>query len=269
MPHDPIRHRAIADNIAARLRCCSILELQVIDQALGTLEGVRERDALGRRWERRIATGPGDVDRSWHLVKARQRRDAATLQLVSDGVETACRARWAPNDATEAIDNPPLLERCGACWREAVQGDALALALIDAVDEIAARERALDEAHERERDEAVPRVVCSTCNDTHRMSLGDREVMCTRCPTPCERCRQRTAGCGAGAYCAVTPCACPCHDPPERPAPAPDVHIGLPGDDLGTPIAVDSDAPAATYKAAIRVLDGGGEAPDELGGGGR
>lgn len=53
--------------------------------------------------------------------------------------------------------------------------------------------------------------VCSTCNDTHRMELGDREVMCTRCPKPCEQCRQRTPGYGPGAYCGETPCPCWCH----------------------------------------------------------
>lgn len=46
--------------------------------------------------------------------------------------------------------------------------------------------------------------VCSTCNDTHRMPLVDREVMCTHCPTPCENCR-------AGPYCGKTPCTCECH----------------------------------------------------------
>jgi hypothetical protein len=49
------------------------------------------------------------------------------------------------------------------------------------------------------------RPVCKTCGDTHTMRLGeDREVPCTRCPVPCERCR-------SGAYCATTPCACECH----------------------------------------------------------
>lgn len=49
--------------------------------------------------------------------------------------------------------------------------------------------------------------VCSTCNDTHRMLLAGSEVMCTRCPKPCQRCR---AG-GNGPYCEVTPCPCACH----------------------------------------------------------
>lgn len=48
---------------------------------------------------------------------------------------------------------------------------------------------------------------CSTCNDTHSMTQGDRDVMCTRCPVPCGLCRSKPQG----AYCATTPCTCPCH----------------------------------------------------------
>lgn len=50
--------------------------------------------------------------------------------------------------------------------------------------------------------------ICSTCSDTHRMPLGDGEVPCTRCPTPCRDCASQR---GAGAYCASTPCPCSCH----------------------------------------------------------
>ena len=49
--------------------------------------------------------------------------------------------------------------------------------------------------------------ICSTCNDTHVMSLGDSQVMCTSCPAPCQECR---AG-GTGPFCAQTPCSCACH----------------------------------------------------------
>lgn len=56
-----------------------------------------------------------------------------------------------------------------------------------------------------------PRPVCTTCNDTHMMELGDREVMCTRCPVPCEQCRSRGPGLAGGPYCAATPCGCGCH----------------------------------------------------------
>lgn len=49
--------------------------------------------------------------------------------------------------------------------------------------------------------------VCATCRDTHQMLLGDRLVMCTRCPAPCQECRQG----GNGPYCEKTPCGCSCH----------------------------------------------------------
>jgi hypothetical protein len=55
--------------------------------------------------------------------------------------------------------------------------------------------------------------VCSVCNDTHTMTLGDemgfdaRQVMCTHCPVPCESCRSKPQG----PYCAKTPCGCECH----------------------------------------------------------
>ena len=52
---------------------------------------------------------------------------------------------------------------------------------------------------------AVP--VCATCEDTHHMALGEREVPCTRCPRPCQTCRLE----GKGAYCTTTPCGCACH----------------------------------------------------------
>lgn len=48
--------------------------------------------------------------------------------------------------------------------------------------------------------------VCKACKDSHRMTIddGDRIVMCTFCPVPCESCRQ-------GPYCSKTPCGCKCH----------------------------------------------------------
>ena len=54
---------------------------------------------------------------------------------------------------------------------------------------------------------------CERCGDTHVMTLHregheDREVMCTSCPTPCQKCRQG----GTGPYCETTPCGCECHE---------------------------------------------------------
>lgn len=52
---------------------------------------------------------------------------------------------------------------------------------------------------------------CDVCNDTRQMVLHTEDeedyVMCTHCPTPCQKCR---AG-GNGPFCEKTPCRCTCH----------------------------------------------------------
>jgi hypothetical protein len=58
----------------------------------------------------------------------------------------------------------------------------------------------------------VKNPICSTCDDTHWMAVGGGTALCTRCPTPCQRCR---AG-GNGPNCEVTPCPCICHDKAPR-----------------------------------------------------
>lgn len=203
---DELRRQALARDIARRMQLASFYELRVIDRALLELE--RSREGAGElRWERRLPTGPGDVDdsvRSVHLVTA----------LPSRGVvETLCTESWPFNDLTERWCNPPIDKRCLACWRRSA-GRSRA-ALVDIAAEIALEDRQRADLHEQARAEmlgAAAKVpVCATCRDTHRMMLRDREVMCTRCPTPCEDCRERTRGFGAGPYCATTPCACACH----------------------------------------------------------
>lgn len=54
--------------------------------------------------------------------------------------------------------------------------------------------------------------ICSTCNDTHTMTLDGTVVMCTRCPVPCQECRSD----GRGPFCETTPCACTCHEESQR-----------------------------------------------------
>lgn len=96
--------------------------------------------------------------------------------------------------------------------------------LMDAADEdvkLDLAEQRLDEAMQElvERPHPAlanrPSPTCSSCGDTHRVTLGDREVMCTRCPVPCELC----GGKPIGPYCTSTPCSCACHAA-KRPAPA-------------------------------------------------
>lgn len=193
----------LASNLAARLRASAPADLQLIDRALGSLEGVRERDTFGRRWTRRIATGPGDVDRDWHLT-----RQHSAIEPHDWKVTTACKGTWAFDDHVEQTDDPPLEERCTACWREAVQGDPLGLALIAAWGEIQDEARARAENHERERDEMVPRQHVNAALATigplmtwdeavSLLSANDREV---------------------------------------------DVTIGLPGDDMSDRVVVDEPA---------------------------
>ncbi len=55
------------------------------------------------------------------------------------------------------------------------------------------------------------KAICSTCDDTHLMTLGERMVMCTRCPLPCSSCRGSPMD-PTAAYCAKTPCPCACHE---------------------------------------------------------
>lgn len=62
--------------------------------------------------------------------------------------------------------------------------------------------------------DSVGKPICSVCNDTHLMDFFhgnhdefSRKVMCTSCPTPCDKCRSN----GYGPYCTETPCSCECH----------------------------------------------------------
>lgn len=71
------------------------------------------------------------------------------------------------------------------------------------------------EAESKPKPRLVPDAepVCSVCRDTHLMpwttDSGDKTTaMCTRCPVPCQLCRQG----GNGPYCESTPCDCNCHE---------------------------------------------------------
>lgn len=107
-----------------------------------------------------------------------------------------------------AIDLPGILASCTHGVRLSIDG---------LLDDIAAK---MDKNEDRswpapedqvpgEPVEHIQEPVCATCNDSRRMSLGEREVLCTRCPRPCENCR-------SGGYCRVPRCACKCHMPVER-----------------------------------------------------
>ena len=68
---------------------------------------------------------------------------------------------------------------------------------------------------------------CTYCNDTRRMSIGGDDsytVMCTRCPRPCDACRQgaKVKGQGLGPFCEVVPCPCSCHQRDNTGKPKPE-----------------------------------------------
>lgn len=205
----------LLSNLIARLRASSTHEHRLVSLALGTLEGVRGGDSFGRRWERRIATGPGDVDRDWHLT-----RQHSAIEPHDWKVTTACNGAWRFDDHVEQTDNPPLPERCTTCWRAAVQGDPLALALIDAWLAMEAEDRRKAGEQERARDEMVP-----LTGPAVRSPLGVPLVLSTALPDEPEwHCPNSSNECAIRRRC--TQWTCPNH--PRRSAA---VSIGhVPGD---------------------------------------
>jgi hypothetical protein len=146
MSHD-LQRTAIARSIAARLPLASLDEIRLLDVALETIEAIRHGD--GRTWMRRVATGPGDVDTSFHATRP--------LRAL---MATACGGSWPIEDAAEASPNPPLEERCHACWRAAAArspgGPALGETLLVLVAEMAERDRERAGLREAARDEMLP-----------------------------------------------------------------------------------------------------------------
>ena len=141
---DELQRAALARSIGVRLHLCSLGETRLLDVVLQVIEQLRAGG--DRRWERRIATGRGDSDSVFHLVR----------QMPSSGVVTTlCNGSWGFADRTEAPDSPPLDERCEACWRAACGGSAIGMALLDVVGQIAIHDRDTAELREQARAEMV------------------------------------------------------------------------------------------------------------------
>lgn len=146
----------------------------------------RERDEL--------ATALAEVRDRMRVVTSRN----VPLQAIVDACKAAVAAIPAEL-ASKHIDDAVLA--------------AVRLAVDEALGEPggAGREARIDRICEeaRRRRLSPSPVVCTTCNDTHRMTLSlgepdERVVMCTFCPVPCKVCR-------SGAYCRSLPCLCECH----------------------------------------------------------
>lgn len=146
MPDD-LQHSILARSIAGRAQLSSLAEVRVLDVCLATLEAIRNGPA-GHAWTRRLATGPGDIDTSYHLA----RRLRATIA-------TACGGSWLIDDAVEVSTNPPLDRRCHACWRAAAAsspgGPALGEALLVVVAEMALEDREVAGRREQARSEML------------------------------------------------------------------------------------------------------------------
>lgn len=131
---DEIRRQALDRVLSRRLLDAITGEFEIVDRVLLELEKLRD-GAGGSPWRRRLATGPGDVDRSYHLT----RRELGA-------VTTLCRGGWRSGDRSEFAFNPPLEERCTACWRRVVAGDEIALRVLELVELMGAEGRAREAA---------------------------------------------------------------------------------------------------------------------------
>lgn len=149
---DELQHSILARSIAGRAQLSSLAEVRVLDVFLATIEAIRNGPA-GHAWTRRIATGPGDVDTSYHLARP-----------LRATIATACGGSWLIDDAVEPSPNPPLEERCHACWRAAAAtatatspgGPALGEALLVVVAELALEDREIAGRRKSARGEMFP-----------------------------------------------------------------------------------------------------------------
>lgn len=96
-----LQRGALARDITRRLLSADIESLCVIDRLAVRLEQLR---ALS--WTRRLATGAGDVDSTFHLVG-----------LSAGSMVTRCNGRWFERDPVETADSPPLDQLCEECVR--------------------------------------------------------------------------------------------------------------------------------------------------------
>jgi len=150
MTNDDLAHQALLRDIGRRLQLTSHGEACLVDRGLVAIE--RIRCGGDRRWERRVPTGPGDHDTSFHL---------ATPRASAGIVATLCNGSWPLGDAVETTANVPIADRCRACWRAAVGDNPLALALIDLADELAVEDRGRAELREAARAEMLGETECS------------------------------------------------------------------------------------------------------------
>jgi hypothetical protein len=208
---DNLQRTAIARSIAAALSEQSLSEALATQVVVQTLEHIRNAG----EWERREA---GD-DRSWHLVNHH-----------THTVSTPCGRSWEITVPVEQHDNPPLRERCTACWRAAAStspgGPALGEALLVVIAELAERDRSV--AARQARQEAARAEMLRERDDIR----SDHFAHCTFVP---EQDQPQSGFCARDGFTMESHCL-QCYREHRKvrivPAAA-NVTIGLPGDDLG------------------------------------
>ncbi len=132
-----LQRNALARDVSMRLLRASHDQLRCLDRLLTRLEQLRDLS-----WTRHVATGPNDVDDSFHLAFARDSR-----------MVTRCNGSWPEGDAVEtSLDGPPLHEMCGACVERWARGKDIALyGLLDLARDLATDDLIHAELHELAR----------------------------------------------------------------------------------------------------------------------
>lgn len=133
---DDIARNALARDITSRLISCSHDELRVFDRLL-----LRTEFVVQLPWKRRIATGPGDADRRYHLASK-----------CGGSMVTRCEGRWPAGDAVETfVVRAQLFDLCRACMTWWFTTENIAEAIVDAITELADEDRRYADLREAAR----------------------------------------------------------------------------------------------------------------------
>ena len=160
---DVQQRNALARTITARVLSAPLDVLRALDRLILRIDQLR---ALS--WTRRIATGPGDVDLSYHLVS-----------VVAGSMATRCNGRWFAGDTVEtSLEGPPLHEMCAACVERWARGhDRELYGVLDLARDLRTEDIANAALHEAARLEMIgccPRFVHG--DGTHDLDCQRREL---------------------------------------------------------------------------------------------
>jgi hypothetical protein len=121
---DETHRLALIRDLTRRLAIAAHDEIRAVDLVLTALELARSW-----RWVRRHERDTnGDLcDQAWHIVRVGRSR-----------IDALCWTSW-PNGTVlcDVLENPPLAERCTACWRAMANGSARNRQVMAAVADLA------------------------------------------------------------------------------------------------------------------------------------